>query len=291
MHLSIITINFRKPSLTIRFLQSLYTEYQEKFSQNEWEIIVVDNFSEDTSVAILEKEVKEKKYKNVHVAAHKINNGFGGGNNFGARLAKGKVLLFLNNDTIVGEGLGAMLSFFQEEKHMGVLGGVLQNMSGTPQHSYDRFYTLPFVFLLLVGLQRIAAKRLQRPQKVDWVKGACLMIAKDLFERLNGFDKNIFMYTEDMELCYRVGKMGKEIWTFPGVVIRHEDQGSSSRTFAIINIYAGITYFYKKHKSWVEVQLVKLLLQTKAVFLILLGKLTNNSYLVTTYEKALDVIR
>lgn len=115
------------------------------------------------------------------------------------------------------------------------------------------------------------------------------MIRKELFIKLHGFDEKIFMYMEDMELCYRVKKMGKDVSFYPQIDIIHADQGSSSRSFAVVHIYSGILYFYKKHKTYMEYLLVKLLLQSKALFLILYGKLVGSAYLVATYEKALSI--
>lgn len=291
MQVSIITINFRKPLLTIACIESMYESYKPLFEKGEFELLIVDNFSGDDSVEILEKEIKKKQYKNVHLLVHKENNGFGGGNNFGATHAKGDILLFLNNDTVVGKGLDEMFSYLQQHPEIGVLGGVLKNSNGTIQSSYGKFYNVAQVILLLLGFERLERRAKQQiAERVDWVKGACFMITKALFEKLHGFDENIFMYTEDMELCYRVMQSGKEVWTYPQVDIVHKDQGSSSRSFAIIHIYQGILYFYKKHRSGIEYFLVKLLLQSKAILLVLYGRLTKNEYLSSTYEKALNVL-
>lgn len=293
MKLSIITINYKKPQLTARCMESLYKEYKTFFANNEFELIIVDNASGDDSVNTLNKEIVKNKYKNMSVVAHKDNNGFGGGNNFGVAHATGDYVLFLNNDTVVGKGLNNMLFHLVDHPEVGILGGQLKNMDGSPQASFDSFYFLPQVVLLLLGAQRFSAEEVDRDEisKVDWVKGACLMMRKELFDTLKGFDEKIFMYTEDMELCYRAHLIGADTYFFPQVDIRHEDQGSSSRTFAIVQIYKGIVYFYKKHRSFLELQIVKLLLQTKASVLLLYGRLTNSEYFVATYEKALSAIR
>lgn len=292
MHLSIITINFKKPLLTIACIASVYATYQTFFEKNEFELLIVDNFSQDDSVAVLEKEIKKQKYRNVSVLAHKENNGFGGGNNFGVQHAQGEYLLFLNNDTIVGKGIDTMLSFLSEHPEIGIVGGPLQNPHDGQQSSAGKFYSVWRVILLLLGLQRFGLDASPiKLAKVDWVKGALLMMRKAFFEKLGGFDEKIFMYTEDMELCFRATKMGKSVWFYPDVQVVHEDQGSSNRTFAIVHIYQGIIYFYQKHQSAFALGVVKLLLQIKAVVLVSLGKVIKNSYLVSTYEKALNVIR
>lgn len=292
MQLSIITINFRKPQLTVACMESVYRAYKEFFEKGEFELLIVDNLSGDDSLTILEKEIKKKGYKNVFLLPHEENNGFGGGNNFGVKHAKGEYVLFLNSDTIVEKGLDGMLSFIEGNAAIGVVGGMLKNFDGSQQSSLGKFYFLPQVFLLLLGMQRFEFidKNPSTTQRVDWVKGACLMMKKDFFEKLHGFDENIFMYTEDMELCYRVMRAGKEIWFYPNVEILHKDQGSSSRSFAIVHIYEGVMYFYKKHRSFPERAVVKLLLQTKATILVLYGKLAKSEYLVTTYEKALRTL-
>jgi GT2 family glycosyltransferase len=292
MKLSIISLNFRKPDLTIVSLQSLYTAYKKQFEENEFEYIVVDNHSEDNSAEILRKEVKQ--YPNFHFVENPENNGFGAGNNLGAKMAKGKYLLFLNNDTkIEGSGIEDMVAYAATHPEIALLGGELRNFDGTTQPSIGKFYTLFPLVLLLLGMQRFGVidNNPLEVQQVDWVKGALLLITKELFEKLHGFDENIFMYTEDMELCFRARKLGYASYFYPSQGILHKDQGSTNRTFAIVNIYKNILYFYKKHMPGWEVGVVKLLLQTKAIFLILYGKAFNKPYFVDTYEKAFNVVR
>lgn len=273
-------------------MESLYNTYKKHFDQKDWEYIIVDNNSEDDSAKILKEAVG--KYKGFSFVQNPHNNGFGAGNNFGSRHAKGDYFLFLNNDTVIsGKGIEEMFGYLQLHPEISILGGELRNTDGTPQASAGKFYTLVPLILLLIGMQRFGAidKNPTEISKVDWVKGALLMIRKKVFEELGGFDEEIFMYTEDMELCYRAKKLGYSSYFFPTDGILHKDQGSSNRTFAIVNIYKNLLYFYKKHRPFWEYYLVKLLLQTKAILLILYGKLFKKEYFVQTYEKALSVVR
>ena len=123
--------------------------------------------------------------------------------------------------------------------------------------------------------------------EVDWVSGAFMMIRREVFKKLEGFDKNMFMYVEDMELCFRVKKLGYNIVFFPESSLYHMEYGSSDRTFAIVNIYKGILYFYKKHGSPISYLIVKTMLVVKAGLLVMIGKIINNKYLTDTYSKAL----
>jgi len=180
----------------------------------------------------------------------------------------------------------------REHQDVSILGGQLRNFDGSLQASAGKFYTLSKALLLLLGMQRFGLldRSPKNIEQVDWVKGGLLMIRRDVFNKLGGFDEKIFMYTEDMELCYRANLVGYKTYFYPDVMVLHADQGSSNRTFAIVNIYKNLLYFYKKHKSYSEYFLLKFLLRTKAVSLIALGRLLKKNYLVDTYKKALDAL-
>jgi GT2 family glycosyltransferase len=293
MLLSIILLNYNKPHLTLACLASLDEHFAKALSNDGFEIIIVDNASSDDSVAVLKQEIKSKKYSAVHLIENAQNDGFSKGCNIGAQKAKGEYFLFLNNDTVVGDnGIMDMVDYMQKNADAAIVGGQLTNMDGSAQSSVGSFYTPFKVFLLMTGMQKygLLDKNPEDIAKVDWVKGGLLMIRREVFEALHGFDENIFMYTEDMELCYRAKLHGYHVYFYPHVKVLHEESGSSSRAFAIVNIYKNLLYFYKKHRPRSEYLFVKSLLRTKAVTLIGVGKVLKNSYYVQTYEKALKVI-
>ena len=294
MKLSIVTLNFKKPELTSNCLTSLYKQYEKEFVDNTFECVIVDNNSEDNSVQFLREIIKKNNYRNISVVPHNENKGFGAGNNVGAQAAKGKYILFLNNDTQVKDsGLKKMVNYMEQHMEVAILGGQIRNADGTLQASAGAFFTLWYVFLLLLGLQKygLLDRNPKKIEKVDWVKGAVLMIRKEVFEKIRGFDENIFMYTEDMELCFRAKQQGFQAYFFPDVTVLHTEHGSSNRTFAIIHIYEGLRYFYKKYKSPFEQNMLQLFLIIKAQLAITIGKFTKNTYLITTYEEALATIR
>ncbi len=291
MKLSIISLNYKKPELTVSSMESLWKQYKDEFENDDFEYIVVDNSSKDSSFEKLQNEVK--KYKNFHVFENETNTGFGGGNNLGVTKAKGEYLLFLNNDTEAEDkGILRMLEYIQEHNDIGILGGKMLNGNGTEQPSSGKFYTLTSVTLFLLGLQRygVIDQNPKEIQEVDWVKGALLMIPKKLFEEVGKFDEHIFMYTEDMELCYRVKLHKLKCVFFPDIKILHKDQGSTNRTFAIVHIFKYLPYFYKKHKTKIEYLYVKMLLLTKAILLIVAGYILRKKYFVDTYSEALKAI-
>ena len=288
--LSIIVLSFNTPELVVSCVDSLTKIYQDELVAHEFEILIFDNASSDGSVKVLQKTYG--KTPHIEILASKKNLGFGKGNNEAAKKASGKYLLFLNSDTLVEDrGLLGMVSYLDANSHIGVLGGKLQNADGTSQKSAGSYYKLFNVFLMLLGGERLGLLRYSPNMTVavDWVSGAALMISKELFTSLSGFDSNIFMYMEDMELCFRVEKTGRETYFFPDVTIKHMGHGSSNRTFAVVNIYEGILYFYRKHMPSWQYRVVLFLLKTKAHILSKLGTITGNRYLRETYEKALTV--
>lgn len=286
--LSIISINYKKKELTANSIDSLNNQYEKEFRHGDFEYIVVDNNSQDSSVEFLRRKVK--KYMNFCVISNKENTGYGAGNNLGAKNAKGEFLLFLNNDTQVqNKTFLKMVEFLKDHQDADILGGGLVSTDGKPQVSVGEFYS-PVKFLIyILGMQRFGFidNNPKKIKKVDWIKGACFMIRRNVFEKLNGFDEKIFMYTEDMELCYRAKKSGFFTWFYPEAKVKHEEQGSSNRSFAIVNIYKNLLYFYKKHRPSGEYIFVRFILQTKARILIFIGKICHNVYLQRTYEEAL----
>lgn len=274
-------------------MASLWDVYEEQFEKGDMELLVVDNKSEDGSVVAFKSFIKERSCKNVHIIEGKEIVGFGANNNLGAKKAKGEYLLMLNNDTVVKSGIDHMLSYLSSHPDVTIVGGSLRNFDGTPQACAGKFYTPVNAILLLLGMQRFGLldRTPKHIESVDWVKGALLMIRRDAFETLGGFDEKIFMYTEDMELCYRARLVGYATYFYPEVTVLHKDQGSSNRTFAVVNIYRSLLYFYKKHRSDGEYRFIRAMLILKAKLLVFFGKISSNTYLVHTYEQALATIR
>lgn len=290
MELSIIILNYKTKDLTVACINSIVEQYKKELDENKFEIIVVDNNSMDESFEILSS--LKPAISNFRVYESKENLGFGKGCNLAASKATGECLLFLNSDTeIKDQGFLKMVNFISQNKNVGVLGGKLKNPDGTSQLSCGKFYSILNLFLVLLGFNKLFGLR-QSPnvvKKIDWVSGACFMIRKDIFNKLKGFEKDYFMYIEDMELCFRVKKKGLLTYFYPEIMLFHKELGSGNKTFAIVNIYKGILIFYKTHKSKPEYLLAKLMLKSKALILVVLGKIVNNKYLKDTYSEALKI--
>ena len=222
--LAIIIVNFNARDWLEKCLRSIYG--QDIVEQVE--VIVVDSASTDDSVAMVRREFPCCK-----LIASAENLGFGRGNNLGAAQSTAPILLFLNPDTEVGKGALAELLYFMEQNlQYGAAGGKIYDGDGELERSAGTWPTL-FSLILdkLLMHWPVIRNRLEHLahhywnygelRNVGWVTGAYLWIRRDLFERLEGFDRDIFMYYEDVDLCYRLWELGSQICFFPGASIIH----------------------------------------------------------------------
>ncbi len=294
--LSVIILSYNTKQITKNCLNSIRKETDVK--KLPLEIIVVDNNSKDGSQEMLEKFKKQHEGKNLKITLllEKENLGFSKANNKAAKLAMADTLLFLNSDIIVlDRGIEKLYSFFEKkQRKYQFAGGKLLNKDLSPQPSCGPYYTLPIIFATLFlrgnywGLTRYSP---EKTKEVDWVSGACLMTKKDIFLDLGGFDENLFMYMEEVELLYRAKKTGYKTVFYPEARFIHlESASSKKRTYPIIQVYKGFAYLYQKHHGKLENLILKFLLKLKANIAILIGKITNNNYLIKTYEQAKKMV-
>ena len=292
INLSVIIVSWNTKKITEDCLDSINRSLTN--SKIKYEIIVVDNDSRDGSVDML------KNYKlpttNYKLILNKNNLGFGRGNNLGVEQANGKYILLLNTDMIVlNRAIEKLYDFYIEnEKRVHFLGAKLLNRDLTPQSSVARFFTLPVVFASLLlkgdywGLTRSSPDKFCQ---VDWISGACIMTTKKYYDRLGGFDKDIFMYMEEVDLLYRAKKLGLNTFFYPKSQIIHLGSASSNgKTFPILQVYKGFLFFYKKHYSKFELFILRLILKLKAIIAYLIGKIKGNRYLIETYEEAFKLV-
>lgn len=288
MDLSIIILSFNTKDILDNCLKSIL-----KNSKGiDMEIIVVDNHSTDGS-----PESIRKNFPGVYLIENNKNEGFAKANNQGIKISKGKYILLLNSDTLVEkDAIKEMINFMESRKEVGVVGPQLLNSDRSKQASAGRFPDLFTVFIMLFfehwQQNRFVRTSFDTLTQTDWIMGAALMIRKNILEKTGLLDEKIFMYYDEVEWCYRIKKAGYKIYFYPKPEIIHLWQGSSQskREGPILANYKGLVYFYEKHKTKIELLLLKFLLKTKAILALGVGYLTNNSYLKETYEKALNLV-
>jgi GT2 family glycosyltransferase len=288
MDLSIIIVSFNTKKLLDDCLASINRSLRK--STLTTEIIVVDNISTDGT-----REMLTNKYKGVRTIMNDRNFGFGKANNQGIATASGAYILLLNSDTVVHADAIWKLYRFAQTKPRAFVGAKLLNTDGSDQTSCGPFLTLPVVFAALflkgdrLGVTRWSPRNVRR---VDWVSGACIMAPKSVF--LDGllFDEGIFMYMEEIDLLYRAIEKGYSTYIYPDARITHVGSGSSKdkQKGPVLNIYRGLTFFYRKHYGRGALFVLTILLKTKAALAWCIGVLTNNEYLKSTYGEAFAMV-
>jgi GT2 family glycosyltransferase len=183
---------------------------------NHYEVIVIDNGSTESAFQII------STITNLHLVKLQHNKGFIDACNAGAREARGKYLVFLNNDTIVTPGwLEALMHAIKADPKVGAVGAKLVYPSGLLQeagcitwnngmcHNYGR------------GDDPNKPEYSYR-REVDYCSGACLLLSSELFERVGRFDRQYSpAYYEDTDLCFNIRKRGKRVIYQPNSVVIH----------------------------------------------------------------------
>lgn len=228
---SIIIVNWNSADYVIECIESIYRETK----AITFEIIVIDNASYDCC-----GEKLGEKYPEVLFIQSQINLGFAKANNLAASKAKGKILLFLNPDTkVLDKAIERLYSLYWKLPNCGVLGCRLLNGDGSFQESC----VLPFPTIgnaviesrLLIKLfpksklwgWRKACNREDWVFEVDAVSGACMMVGASLFQKLGGFTEAYFMYSEDVDLCFKAHKIGLTNYHASYIAVVHYGGGST----------------------------------------------------------------
>ena len=210
-----------------------------------YEVIVVDDGSSDETVEMLEKVENIKKVRN------ESNIGYIWACNEGARNAQGTHLLFLNNDTTVTKGwLKAMVDLMDSNKTIGAVGPKLIFPDGTLQEAGCIIWMDGSVLRYGRGKDP-GNPEFCYTKEVDYCSGACLLVRKDIFFNLGGFDE-IYSpaYYEDSDLCLEIKKLGYKVVYQPDAQIIHHEFGGSSNEKALALYLNNMPKFVKK---WTDV--------------------------------------
>jgi len=255
---SIIIVNYNSFSLLHNCLESII-HHSQGF---EYEIIVVDNNSSDGDV-----ETIINHFKNVILIKNETNEGFAKANNKGAKIAKGKYLLLLNNDTIFIENtIKKVLNFAESLNNELLIGCQLLNIDGTTQTSVHPFPTVwniiganLFLYKIFPNSSHVNKNYLMEKTikeqtnkiEVEALFGAFLFLLKKSFIELGGFDDNFHFYHEDTDFCFRFkNNIGKVIY-FKSTAIVHYGGGTSRQYlwFHYKNRSLSLLKYMKKHFS------------------------------------------
>jgi N-acetylglucosaminyl-diphospho-decaprenol L-rhamnosyltransferase len=216
------------------------------------ETLVVDNASSDGSASMV-----RERFPWVRLVENDENLGFARANNQGIELAQGRYVLLLNSDTVLRAGaLAALVGFMDPHPAAGACGARLLNADGTLQPGAHPMLTPGRELWRLFFLERLhprATYPMDRwdtvtPHRVEVIKGACLMLRRAALDQVGPLDDGYFMYTEEVDLCYRLAAAGWELWYVPAAEVVHFGGSSTSQAHEdmYVQLYRSKVQFYRK---------------------------------------------
>lgn len=267
MDLSIIIVNWNSSEYVRECLKSIYRETRSL----DYEIVVVDNASFDGCDRMLEKE-----FPGVVFVQSAKNIGFAGANNLGFQNSSGRNLLFLNPDTeVIGTAINKMFHFLDSRSDAGAIGCRLLNSDKSLQTSCIQPFPTIVNQMLDIELLKVWSPKLKMwgiaplfsttdsPEQVEVISGACVMVKRNVFEEIDKFSEEYFMYSEDIDLCYKIKKKGYGLYySGGGAAIIHHGGGSSNqhpvKDMNIVLMRESVFKFLRKSKGAFYAQLYKI---------------------------------
>jgi GT2 family glycosyltransferase len=253
MHISVILINFNSSKYTINCVKSIIEVIAENLI---FEIIIIDNSSTEDDLYYLKKELNLISFDKISLVESDINLGFAGGNMLGVKYAKGKYLVFINNDTLFHQDSFSLLYNYMEVNIFVAVSTCLsKNKLGEDFCSFDHFIGLRKLILGRWVLELIfnKPKRKNRiynsPIVVDAVQGCFMFFRKDVFLEVGGFDTNLFLYYEEIDICKRVKDKGYKSVFYPKTFFTHF-QGISTKNSVSKKSEILISFLYVLKKDF-----------------------------------------
>ncbi len=262
MKLTIIIVSWNTRELLSQCLTSIYRSPPSP----EFEVWVVDNASEDGSIESIRRD-----FPAVRLISNSQNLGFAYANNQAVRSSTGEYLLLLNPDTEVHPlALQRLIDFLDQKPDHGAVGPRTLNPDGSLQTSS---YPIPTLFrefwrmfyldrVIPIGTYPMHIWDLKKPREVDALLGACLMVRRRALDEVGLLDDQYFMYSEEIDLCFRLRQAGWKISWVPEAQIVHYG-GQSTQQVAdamFLNLYRSKIHFFRKHygnrRAWAYKQIL-----------------------------------
>ena len=276
--LSIIIVNWNTRDLLAQCLTSLYADVPFA-SFAPFETFVVDNASSDGSAAMV-----RERFPQVHLIENSENVGFARANNQAIRQSTGRYVLLLNPDTEVQPGaLEILVRFMDAHTRVGAAGPQLLNPDGTLQAWCYPAPTLSREFWRLLyldafwpyGRYDMATWDLSTPREVDMAPGACLILRREALDQVGLLDEDYFIYSEEVDLCYRLRQHSWKVHWVPQAVVMHYGCRSTRQVAAamFLRLHQGKVLYFRKRHGQLAAYAYKLILLAAALTRLLLSPL------------------
>ncbi len=252
--LAIVIVNYNSAPEILACLRSL----EQNFASNRCEIIVADNGSTDSSIALITAQ-----YPHVRVLLLHENRGFAAACNAGMQAAVGTNILLLNPDTETDcAAVSALFGALQEHPQWGIVGARMVNGAGRPYRAARRLPTVRDLVFSATGLARLfphsrywngylyGERALESLDEVEQVEGSCLLISAAARQAVGDLDERFFIFFEEVDWCKRVREAGFEIHVVPSVEVKHHISTTMGRHYERTREYhaqSAMAYFRKHH--------------------------------------------
>lgn len=222
--ISYIIVSFNTANYTIKTIDSIIEQCED------FEVIVVDNNSKDNSVAKLHAKFSENN--NIHIINNHENLGFSKANNIGAKKAIGDFLVFVNPDTIFIQDIGNELYDIKRQCFNNrdvILSPQILNPDQTEQHCINLFPVLNIenIYKKVIKCIRLNKKNVE----VDWITGVSLSMSRETYDKLEGWNEKFDLYSEDLDICYRLRKIGGRSYVIKNIKLIHYGNQSGKQVY------------------------------------------------------------
>lgn len=254
--LTIVIVHFNTVVLTVTCVRSLLAVLENSPLADQFAVVIVDNRSESAEFDRLCTDLDSLARPEVILARNCMNSGFGLGCMLGLNYSAGDFVAFVNSDTQFDEdAFSPLIDYLEAHQDVGVIAPQHRGVDGAPERSFSRFDSIPYRLLgrrlsEIVGFDRGAdpRKTYDEPVIVDFVFGSFMLFRREALAVTGGFDPNIFLFYEEMDLCYRLRQRGYKCVFFPGVGFRHVGQASFKQK-DIIKLESDLSLLYLLRKN------------------------------------------
>ena len=270
--LSIIIVNWNTRDLVMQCLASVYAN-----SPDKTEVIVVDNASTDGSAAAV-----SSRFSQVRLIQNRENVGFAQANNQAIQECTGRYVLLLNSDAqVLPGGLETLVQFMKTHPEAGAAGARILNPDGSLQLSCYPAPTLTRELWRLLHLDtlwpygeyRMTGWNLETPREVETMLGACLILRREALDQTGLLDSDYFMYSEEIDLCYRLRRKGWHLYWMPLAQVTHYGGQSTQQVASkmFLQLYQSKILYFRKHHGRLSALVYKLILLFTSVLRVVIS--------------------
>lgn len=259
--LSIVIVTYNPGELVLKCLDRLIAS-----AESDWEIITVDNNSQDGMVEII-----KDKFPQVNVISNIDNRGFAAANNIGLGQATGRYLALMNPDVLVEPNtFYEMLKYLDKHPAVGIVGPRTFTSTGKVDLSVHAPLTVASILFQFWGFDRLfpysvmgrylkQAETVVEPFEVAWLQGHCLVFRRAVYDHIGGLDEGLFLYNEEPDFCDRASKRGWKTVYVPTSTVIHLGSTTISRYSYVkmLHTHISMLYYFRKRGQTAAVRALK----------------------------------